>query len=497
MLAAVALAVPDWLRPLPVALGVSVLVVDFVLRLAALGMIPGNRKPTSAMAWLLLILLIPLVGFAIFLLLGSNRLGRRRHARQAEVNAKIHRRTAGVASLYEEYPGPSYVESVATLNRNLGALPALRDNSATLFSDYRESIAAMTAEVETAERFVHVQFYITAWDAVTGPFFEALVRATDRGVAVRLLFDHIGSKGIPGYQEMVDRLDETRIAWRPMLPIGLRKGQLRHPDLRNHRKILVVDGRVAFMGSQNLIEPGYNKEKNHRVGREWVELTCRIEGPIVAALNVVFATDWYSETDEILEGEIVPLARAEPAGDLTCQVIPSGPGFSTENNLRAFTTLIYSAQRRISLTSPYFVPDESLLYAVTTAAQRGVAVELFVSEEGDQFMVYHAQCSYYRALLEAGVRIYLYPAPYVLHSKHFSIDDDVSVLGSSNMDMRSFALNYEVSMMLLGGDVLNRMRKVEDAYRSKSRELTLGEWSQRSWRSKYADNVMRLSSSLQ
>ena len=119
----------------------------------------------------------------------------------------------------------------------------------------------------------------------------------------------------------------------------------------------------------------------------------------------------------------------------------------TENNLRLFTTLIYSAQRRISLTSPYFVPDESLLYAVTTAAQRGIQVELFVSEQSDQFMVGHAQASYYRALLEAGVRIYLYPSPWILHSKHFTIDDDVAVIGSSNMDMRSFALNYEISML--------------------------------------------------
>jgi cardiolipin synthase len=186
-----------------------------------------------------------------------------------------------------------------------------------------------------------------------------------------------------------------------------------------------------------------------------------------------------------------------PAGPLTCQVIPSGPGFSTENNLRAFTTLIYSAQRRVSLTSPYFVPDESLLYAVTTAAQRGVAVELFVSEEGDQFMVYHAQCSYYRTLLEAGVRIYLYPAPYVLHAKHFTIDDEVAVLGSSNMDMRSFALNYEVSLMLLGADIVARMRKVEDGYRAKSRELTLEEWGRRPAGARYVDNVMRLTAALQ
>jgi cardiolipin synthase len=134
---------------------------------------------------------------------------------------------------------------------------------------------------------------------------------------------------------------------------------------------------------------------------------------------------------------------------------------------------------------------------VTTAAQRGIDVELFVSEAADQFMVHHAQSSYYEALLRAGVRIYLYPAPYVLHSKHFTIDDDVAVIGSSNMDLRSFALNYEVSLMMLGGDAVVRMREVEDHYRSLSRELTREEWKQRSFGARYVDNVMRLTSALQ
>ena len=182
---------------------------------------------------------------------------------------------------------------------------------------------------------------------------------------------------------------------------------------------------------------------------------------------------------------------------VTCQVVPSGPGFPSENNLRLFNTLIYSAQQRLSLTSPYFVPDESLLYAVTTAAHRGVAVELFVSEEADQFMVHHAQQSYYQELLEAGVRIFLYPKPWVLHSKHFSVDDHVAVIGSSNMDMRSFALNYEVSVMFLDDGVVRDLRRVEDGYRSLSRELTLAEWNARSRRSRYADNAMRLTAALQ
>ncbi|HET6654554.1 MAG TPA: cardiolipin synthase [Nocardioides sp.] len=486
-----------WLPGLSAVVGLALGLAWYVAAVVALGLVPANRKPAAAMAWLLLIFAVPVIGILLFLLLGGRNLGRARHLRQAESDARIRAGTETVPPLDPGFDGPTYVRSVATLNRNLGSLPSLGGNSIELFTDYRESIAAMTAAVQDAERFVHVEFYISAWDEVTDPFFAALVDATDRGVVVRVLFDHLGSKGIPGYKDMVRRLGETRVDWRAMLPVEPWKKPFRRPDLRNHRKILVVDGHVAFMGSQNLVEPGYNKEKNHRAGREWVELTSRVRGPVVAALDALFHTDWYSETGQALTAEHLPLHEIPPAGDLTCQVIPSGPGYSSENNLRAFTTLIHAAQRRLSLTSPYFVPDESLLDAVTTAAHRGVEVELFVSEQGDQFMVYHAQCSYYRALLEAGVRIYLYQAPFVLHSKHFSVDDDVAVLGSSNMDMRSFALNYEVSLMVLGTEVVHRMRKVEDGYRALSRELTLDEWSRRPALKKYVDNVMRLTAALQ
>ena len=488
----------DWVHSLPAVLAVALTALNVLICLAALGVVPGNRKPSTGMAWLILVLAVPFLGLLFFLFFGSTHVDRRRHQKQREVNDEIHARTAEIASLTESTPRLTYVSSVATLNRNLGALPGVAGNSAVFFGDYRESIAAMTAEVETATDFVHVQFYITAWDDVTDPFFAALVRATERGVSVRLLFDHLGSRGIPVYKDLLAKLGGTRIEWHPMMPVQPLKGRWRRPDLRNHRKILVVDGRVAFAGSQNLIEPGYDKPKNHKLGREWVELTTRVEGPVVAELNAVFLTDWYSETDEILESTMVGFARSDVvSGDVTIQVVPSGPGFTTENNLRMFTTLLYSAQRRISVTSPYFVPDESLLYAITTAPQRGIDVELFVSETADQFMVHHAQSSYYEALLRAGVRIYLYPAPYVLHSKHFTIDEDVAVIGSSNMDMRSFSLNYEVSLMMLGGDVVARMRAVEDHYRSLSRELTAEEWQRRSFGARYVDNVMRLTSALQ
>ena len=253
----------------------------------------------------------------------------------------------------------------------------------------------MTEAVQAAETYVNIEFYIMAWDDVTDPLFTALAAAADRGVTVRMLYDHLGSRGLPVYKDFVKRLSATKIDWHPMLPIMPLKGKFRRPDLRNHRKLMVVDGKVGFTGSLNVTERGYNKPKNHKAGREWVELMMRLHGPVVAALDAVFAGDWYAETNEMLDAQVIPVPE-EPAGpnvlrNVECQIVPSGPGFVTENNLRLFTTLLYQAKKRISLTSPYFVPDESLLYAVTSAVQRGIPVELFVSEQSDQFMVGHAQ----------------------------------------------------------------------------------------------------------
>lgn len=481
-------------------IGFVVAATSILLKIAALGVIPGNRRPSSGMAWLLAILLSPLLGFIAFAFFGNTRLGRNRHRRQREAFETVAAHTEGLIEPEGVDTSPA-LRTVVHLNRKLSALPAVSGNSVEFIEDYSTSIARMIEAIEAAREFVHIEFYITALDHLTSPLFDALEAAAERGVAVRMLFDHLGSHGIAGYDRLIKRLDSGPIAYQIMLPIKPLKGRFRRPDLRNHRKLLVIDDQVAFTGSQNLTEPGYNKPKNHKLGREWVELMVHLEGPVVAALDAVFVSDWYVETDDMLNIS-VPEKQAIAindgcVSDVTCQLVPSGPGFVTENNLRMFTSLIYGATERISLTSPYFVPDESLLYAVTTAAMRGVEVELFVSEVSDQFMVGHAQSSHYRALLDAGVRIFQYPAPLILHSKHFTIDDTVAVIGSSNMDMRSFGLNYEISLMMLGPEVVARMRAVEDGYREISKELLSSDWDRRPMRLRYLDNVMRLTSALQ
>jgi cardiolipin synthase len=486
--------VEHWLS---VVITVLLILLDLAIRVFSIIYVPINRKPQTATAWLLAIFLIPYIGFIVFLVIGSTKLPRARREKQTEINAYILEQTEGIERVRRDHPWPAWLESVTRLNRELGAMPLVGGNSAELYPDSEESIAEMTRAIDQSRRFVHVEFYIATLDDTTRPFFEALARAQARGVTVRFLLDHWASRGYPGYKDTLAFMDQAGIEWHLMLPLLPLQGKFQRPDLRNHRKIMVLDGSVAFTGSQNLIDASYDIKSHVEKGMVYKDLFARFEGPVVAGLNALFVTDWYSETDELLLRESDPVQRADRGDALDCQVVPSGPGFDGENNLRLFNALLYSAQQKVSITSPYFVPDDSMLYAITTTAQRGVEVELFVGEMGDHAMTWHAQRSYYEGLLRAGVRIWLYRAPTILHAKHFTIDDEVSVIGSSNMDMRSFSLNLEVSVMVRGHRFVDALREVQEAYKEHSFELTLDAWVDRPRRSKVLDNVARLTAALQ
>jgi cardiolipin synthase len=449
------------------------------------------------MAWLLAIYFIPLVGVFLFLLIGTPRLPRKRRRKQQAINEYI-RETSEHLDFGTLRPGaPEWFTSLVTLNRNLGALPLAGDNAAHLVADYQSSLDDMADAIRTATEYVHVEFYILQSDASTDNFFRALEEVSARGIPVRVLLDHWANRGKPFYRKTLRRLTAMGVQWRLMLPVQPLRGKYQRPDLRNHRKLLVVDGQLAFMGSQNVTDSTYNLRKNIKRGLHWVDLMVRVEGPVVASINAVFLGDWYSETDEVLTDEIDLFNVSSGPGDLDCQIVPSGPGFDFENNLRLFLGLLYSAERKIIIVSPYFVPDEAMLLAVTTACRRGVEVQLFVSEEGDQAMVYHAQRSYYEALLRAGVKIWMYRKPYILHTKSVTIDEQVAIVGSSNMDMRSFGLNLEISMLVRGEEFVAEMRGVENLYRRLSRQLTLEEWQKQPLRSTVLDNLARLTSALQ
>ena len=470
--------------------------VELTIKIVAIGTVPNNRRPSSSIAWLLLIVVTPILGLVLFLLIGSPFVRGRRAKVQAEANQVITERTTSFPDIPAGAEVPVGVDSLFRLNRRLSYLPCVTGASHGLFGEYNASIQAMADAVKEAQKTVHVEFFITAWDDTTNVFFTALEDAVKRGVQVRLLYDDIASRRYPGFKQLGSRMTKIGIEWHEMMPIKPFKGKWRRPDLRNHRKLLVIDSGVAFMGSQNMIDSSYLLKGNLKVGRHWKDLNIKISGEIVRELEAVFAMDWYTETGEKLGSEI-DLEEIAATGAVPMQLLPSGPGYLTMPNLRLFSSLVHRAQQKLSLTSPYFVPDDSLLEAITTAAYRGVDVELFVSEQADQFVVQHAQASYYEVLLEAGVRIYQYPKPTVLHAKHFTIDDLVGIIGSSNMDYRSFGLDYEITLMSTGKDFVADLQAVADGYRAVCHELSLAEWKARPKGERYIDNLMRLVSALQ
>jgi cardiolipin synthase len=461
---------------------------EWVIRLTMLVVVPFRRTPAAAKGWLLLIFFEPWIGLLVYLLIGRARLPRW----QREQFAKLPEALAGVVARLAKHPnifhpevGPAMSQAVA-LAETLGGSPILGGNAVELLVEYNATLARLATDIDHAENHVHLLFYILADDEATAPVIEALCRAAKRGVHCRVLADAIGSR--PGLRTLRPRLRPLGIEVQEMLPVSLMPWRKARVDLRNHRKIAVIDGIVGYTGSQNLVAA------NFAADLAFEDLMVRVTGPVVLELQYVFAADWFVETNQVLDGK-TEFPDPKIAGGVPAQALASGPAFPTQNNQRLFVALVHGACKRIVLTTPYFIPDEPLLQAMQTAALRGVEVHLVVSEKGDQFFVTLAQQSYYEELLEAGVQVHLYRKNF-LHAKHLSVDNAVAVIGSSNLDIRSFALNAEVMLMLYDPGVAEQLAAEQEQYFAHSRLLSLEAWRERPFRSKFAENLARLLSPL-
>lgn len=265
------------------------------------------------------------------------------------------------------------------------------------------------------------------------------------------------------------------VDWYFMFLVQLFKGKMQCFDLCNYCKLFVVDGVVVFFGLQNIIDLIYNLKKNIKCGLYWVDFMVCFDGLVVFSVNVIFFSDWYSEMDVVFE-EIDIVYVNIGFGDFDCQVVLFGFGFEVENNFCFFFVLLYVVKKKIMIVSFYFVLDEVLLFVVIVVVDWGVYVEFFVFEEGDQVMVYYVQCSYYEVLFKVGVCIWMYCKFYILYIKMLMIDDEVVVIGLSNMDMCLFGFNFEVLMFVCGEEFVDEMCEVEDKYCLFSCEFMLEEW---------------------
>lgn len=476
------------------------LIVDWSIRIVALFIVPRNRKPTAGMAWLLFIFLLPLLGIILFIVLGSPKLPKSRRDAQKTLDSiisktitdfQINRDAKNLLSV----SAPEKYLALSKLSEGLSRFPVFGGNKVELIPEYNTVIDKIVRDIDSAKTYVHLEYFIISLDEVTMPIFAALGKAVKRGVIVRVMYDSLSTKRYPKHQEMKQRLESDGVFVQPLLPLRFPgKGYVR-PDLRNHRKLIVIDGHTGYTGSQNLIQRNYHRKDDIY----YDELVVRLQGPIVLQLAAVFLTDWYSETGNLLNYKstgVVP-AEMKSYGSSLAQLLPSGPGYEDENNLKLFTSLIHQAQHKIVITNPYFVPDDALINAITSATKRGVEVIMINSEVMDQWMVGHAQRSFYEILLRAGVKIYLYKAPKLLHSKFITVDGEIATIGSSNLDIRSFLLDLEVTLVTYDARVVKELQKVESRYLSRSSELSLKDWLKRSKRQNLMDNIARLTSALQ
>ncbi|MFT3763840.1 MAG: cardiolipin synthase [Pseudoxanthomonas sp.] len=466
------------------SLGATLLALDWTIRFAALWWIPSRTTPAAARSWLLLVAFVPLLGLPLYLFLGHPWLSRERVRRQALASQVIREQQAPLKHLRWTPVGDGADSEMAPLLERLGDFMPTHGNAVELLDDYDASLRALIGDIDRAAQRAHLLYYLMFDDRVGDAVAAALKRAAARGVECRLLLDATGARR--GLRRYAAELRKAGVQVHELLPGGLRWRRSGRMDLRNHRKIAVIDNDTAYVGSQNLAEAQFVRGFPNR------ELVARVHGPVVAHLEAVFASDWFIETGERLQ--VAPTAPVAHA-DVAAQLLPSGPAYPFANARDTVNALIHLAKRRLVLVTPYFVPDDATLSALRIAALSGVDVQLILSASNNQRLTAWAQESYYEELLASGVKIALY-RPHFLHAKHLSVDEDMALVGSINLDIRSFALNAEIGLLCYDRGVVARMREVEAAYLADAESVSLAAWRKRPpWR-RSSEGIARLADSL-
>jgi cardiolipin synthase len=469
----------------------------------SLGMIPvvvmRKEHPTTCLAWLMIVFFVPWLGLGLYLLLGEDRLVRKR-LRWREASDHQFERLVGEEAARDGLVDVCLTESVsgiagdfqknvlARLGCAAGGLPLTEGNSLELMIETGDVIDRLVADIDAAARHVHLLFYIYEVDDVGRRVSDALLRARQRNVECRVLVDDVGSWSFFG--SMAAELRSAGVEVAACLPVGLMRRRLARIDLRNHRKLAVIDGKVAWTGSQNIVEDSYG----HRSAGRWCDIMARITGPAVRDFQLTFLEDWYAESHEALEVTRY-VSEVPHTGRVTLQVVPSGPDRPTEDFQGLIIEAINAAKRQITITSPYFIPDDALLCALRLAAVRGVQVDVIIPRRSDHSLVDAASAFYLGYLLKCGVRFLRFKSG-LLHAKTLTVDDSFGLFGSANFDVRSFHLNFEINVSLFDEHAVRELRWVQDSYREHSAEVSLAEWNRRSHWKKFVTNVAKLLSPL-
>ena len=470
-----------------------VFLADWIIRIGLSVRVVMRRLPVGvSLAWLAIILIFPFGGAVLYLLLGEYRLGRRRmrHAAAFREADRTVRSKLRAADGVEPATLDSGSAALARLAVSLLGAPPLGGNALQLLENAAAAFPQLIADIDNAGQTCHLEFYIWSLGGQADDVAAALLRAVKRGVQCRVLVDAVGSKAFLKSKLARDlRQEGVRVA--AGLPAGPLRLLISRPDLRLHRKIVVIDGTVGYTGSLNLADPRLFKQ-DAGVG-QWVDAFARMRGPAVQALADTFREDWELETGESIEpaGPSEEAPAAPPAGKAIVQVLPTGPDANVDAIEQVVLMAVYAATREVVLTTPYFVPSEALLAALLSAAGRGVDVTLIVPAKVDSRLVHFASRAYQADLLAAGVRIGLFTRG-LLHTKSITVDGKFSLFGSLNLDPRSLRLDFEITLAVYDPAFTAALGRLQQSYLSESEMLALTACRARSAVERFKEDAARL-----
>jgi len=474
---------PEWIAYLA-------FILDLIIRIGlSVRILMRGYTVGVTFAWVIIVLAVPYLGALFYLFIGELRLGEHRTRRAREV---IEQSRHWCRVLCERY-SPETVNIAAAYHsldshvRKIIGYPSLPGNRLTLLQDYESIFQQLINDIKSAQRSCTLEFYIWESGGLADDLLETVLDAHHRGIHIRILLDAVGSKNFLN-GEPAKRLRQAGIKVTAALSTNLLRMLFQRADIRNHRKIAVIDDRIAYTGSQNLVDPRYFKQEAG-VG-EWVDLMIRVEGPAVAVLSNVTAVDWAVETGEAEDFSSASVSM-QAAGELPVQVVPSGPVFRQGAIHELIMSIIYKAQHELIITTPYFAPDEALVEALTAAANRGVDITLIIPARVDSLLVRYATPLLLDSLVAAGVRVAQFGRG-LLHTKSITVDGEFCIVGSVNLDMRSLWLNFEISLFVYDAGFTHQIRELQSDYISQSEYIDKARFSQRSFLQRLAANIMRL-----
>lgn len=462
--------------------------LSFAVQVVFIGraLLRPHRQPASRVAWVAIIAALPVLGTLAYLMLGETNMGRRLVARITEARKTLHvpgKSSEDLIDAEGKYHLPPRLAPLFRVGQSASGYPPEAGNRARLLPNSNAAIDSMVRDIDAAQDHVHICFYIWLTDHNGTKIIDAICRAASRGVTCRVMADDLGSRRLiahPSWKKM-QKAGAHLVRAMPMGNI-LTWPLHGRMDMRNHRKIVVIDNRLTYCGSQNCADPEFRVKARFA---PWVDLMTRFEGPVVLQNQHLFATDWIAHTDEDLGALLASAPVIEDREGFVAQVIGTSAALRYAAMPEVFTSLMNASAEELTITTPYYVPDEPIQAALCAAARRGVRVTMTVPTRNDSWIVAGASRSYYEELLEAGVRIFEYPLG-LLHTKALTLDGRMGMIGSANLDRRSFDLNFENNILFSDRDFTAEIRARQQSYTDVSNEITLEAvrawpWSRRLW----------------